>query len=151
MFTSTVVSFVVRNTIFRKAPPSRVSGYGERSIDLNKVVATFEKHTFLSQTDLTRTGIISNSFFPQNLTLGYMTKTLNQIIFFFPPPKSEYFFSNIGNQNIFLENQLLAHSRWFSLGTPATSTTKTGHHDIAEILLKVALNTKNHQIIHVER
>ena len=23
--------------------------------------------------------------------------------FFFPPPKSEYFFSNIGNQNIFLE------------------------------------------------
>jgi hypothetical protein len=28
--------------------------------------------------------------------------------------------------------------------TPASSTTKTGHHDIAEILLKVALNTKNH-------
>ena len=38
----------------------------------------------------------------QNLILGYMTKTLNQI-FFFPPSKSEYFFSNIGNQNIFLE------------------------------------------------
>jgi hypothetical protein len=32
---------------------------------------------------------------------------------------------------------------WFSLGTPAYSTTKTGRHDIAEILLKVALNTKN--------
>jgi hypothetical protein len=47
--------------------------------------------------------------------------------------------------------QLPAHSQWFSLGTPASSTTKTGHHDIAEILLKVALNTKNHQIIHVER
>ena len=31
-------------------------------------------------------------FFFQNLTLGYITKTLNQIIFFFPPPKSEYFF-----------------------------------------------------------
>ena len=31
-------------------------------------------------------------FFPQNLTLGYTTKTLNQVIFFFPPPKSEYFF-----------------------------------------------------------
>jgi hypothetical protein len=30
-------------------------------------------------------------FFHQNLTLGYMTKNLNQIIFF-PPPKSEYFF-----------------------------------------------------------
>jgi hypothetical protein len=39
--------------------------------------------------------------------------------------------------------QLLAHSRWFSPGTPASSTTKTGRHDIAEILLKVALNTKN--------
>jgi hypothetical protein len=37
---------------------------------------------------------------------------------------------------------LLAHGRWFSPGTPASSTTKTGHHDIAEILLKVALNTK---------
>jgi hypothetical protein len=38
---------------------------------------------------------------------------------------------------------LLAHGRCFSLGTPASSTTKTGRHDIAEILLKVALNTKN--------
>ena len=28
----------------------------------------------------------------------------------------------------------------------ATSTTKTGHHDTAEILLKVALNTKNQSI-----
>jgi hypothetical protein len=36
--------------------------------------------------------------------------------------------------------QLFAHARWFS---PASSTTKTGRHDIAEILLKVALNTKN--------
>jgi hypothetical protein len=34
---------------------------------------------------------------------------------------------------------LLAHGQWFSLGTPASSTTKTGCHDIAEILLKVAL------------
>ena len=32
--------------------------------------------------------------------------------------------------------QLLAHGRWFS---PGSSTTKTGRHDIAEILLKVAL------------
>jgi hypothetical protein len=39
--------------------------------------------------------------------------------------------------------QLLAHGRWFSPGTPASSTTKTGRHDIAEILLKVTLNTKN--------
>jgi hypothetical protein len=35
--------------------------------------------------------------------------------------------------------QLLAHGQWFSPGTPASSTTKTGRHDIAEILLKMAL------------
>jgi hypothetical protein len=38
--------------------------------------------------------------------------------------------------------QLLAHGRWFSSGIPASSTTKTGRHDIAEILLKVALKKK---------
>jgi len=37
--------------------------------------------------------------------------------------------------------QLLAHGRWFSPGTPAYSSTKTGRHDMIEILLKVALNT----------
>jgi hypothetical protein len=30
--------------------------------------------------------------------------------------------------------QLLAQGLWFSPGTPASSTTKTGRHDIAEIL-----------------
>jgi hypothetical protein len=39
--------------------------------------------------------------------------------------------------------QMLSHGRWFSPGTPASSTTKTGRHDIAEALLKVALNTIN--------
>jgi hypothetical protein len=39
--------------------------------------------------------------------------------------------------------QLLAQCRWFSPGTPASPTTKTGRHDIADILLKVALNTSN--------
>jgi hypothetical protein len=43
-------------------------------------------------------------------------------------------------------SQLLAHGRWFSPGTLASSTTKTGRHDIAEILLKVALNIKNQSI-----
>jgi hypothetical protein len=45
--------------------------------------------------------------------------------------------------------QLPAHGRWFS---PASSTTKTGRHDIAEILLKVALkhpkNQINQSIVH---
>jgi hypothetical protein len=44
--------------------------------------------------------------------------------------------------------QLLAHGRWFPPGTLAPATTKTGRHDIAEILLKVALNTIN-QINHI--
>ena len=42
--------------------------------------------------------------------------------------------------------QSLAQGRWFSPVTPTSSNTKTGCHDIAEILVKVALNTKN-QII----
>jgi hypothetical protein len=33
---------------------------------------------------------------------------------------------------------LLAYGRWFSRDTPISSTTKTGRHDIAEILLEVA-------------
>ena len=39
--------------------------------------------------------------------------------------------------------QWLATGRWFSPGTPVSSTNKTDHHDITEILLKVALNTIN--------
>jgi hypothetical protein len=35
----------------------------------------------------------------------------------------------------------LRRARWFSLGPPVSSTNKTDHHDIAEILLKVALYT----------
>ena len=37
--------------------------------------------------------------------------------------------------------QWLADGWWFSRGTLVSSTNKTDHHDIAEILLKVALNT----------
>jgi hypothetical protein len=44
--------------------------------------------------------------------------------------------------------QLLAHALWFSPGTPASFTTKTGCHDIAEILLKVVLNTINQNQIN---
>jgi hypothetical protein len=44
--------------------------------------------------------------------------------------------------------QLLAHGRWFSPGTPASSTTKTGRHDIAVILLQVALK-HNKSIMYI--
>jgi hypothetical protein len=41
---------------------------------------------------------------------------------------------------------LLAQSRWFSPGTPASSTTKTGCHDIAESAVKTSKIKSNHQI-----
>jgi hypothetical protein len=44
---------------------------------------------------------------------------------------------------------LLAHGWWFSPGTPASSTTKTGRHDIAEILLKVTLKHQKINKINV--
>ena len=44
---------------------------------------------------------------------------------------------------------MLAHGQWFSSGTPASSTTKTGRHDIAEILMKVALSTKKQTNKHI--
>ena len=37
--------------------------------------------------------------------------------------------------------QRLSTGRWFSPGMRVYSTNKTDHHDITEILLKVALNT----------
>jgi len=37
--------------------------------------------------------------------------------------------------------QWIETGRWFSSGPPVSSTTKTARHDIAEIFLKVALNT----------
>jgi hypothetical protein len=43
---------------------------------------------------------------------------------------------------------LLAHGRWFSPGTLASFTTKTGPHDITEILLNVALK-HNKSIDHI--
>jgi hypothetical protein len=49
---------------------------------------------------------------------------------------SKILFSETASDKV---HQLLAHGRWFSPGTSASSTTKTGRHDIAEILLKVAL------------
>ena len=47
----------------------------------------------------------ARNFF-HNLTLEYMTKTLNHIIFFFLHQNQNIFFSNVGNQNIFLEKNI---------------------------------------------
>ena len=48
---------------------------------------------------------VTGDFFFQNSTLGYMTKTLNQIIFFFLHQIQNIFFSNIGNENIFFRKK----------------------------------------------
>ena len=43
--------------------------------------------------------------------------------------------------------QLFAHGRWFSPGTPTSSTTKTGRHDIAEIIAESGVkHNKSNQI-----
>ena len=61
----------------------------------------------------------SAKFFFQNLTLGYMIKILNHIIFLFLHQNQNIFFSNIGNQNIFLEKN---HNPPFKLNGRSLST-----------------------------
>ena len=48
-----------------------------------------------------------------------------------------------GVQHYVIVCQWLSAGQWFSLRPPVSSTNKTDHHDITEILLKVALNTLN--------
>ena len=43
--------------------------------------------------------------------------------------------------------QLLAHGRWLSPGTPASSTTKTGLHDIAENIVESGVKTQKIKIM----
>ena len=50
---------------------------------------------------------------------------------------------------LFVDCITMVHGRCFSPSTPASSTTKTGRHDIAEVLLKVSLNTINHKSINL--
>jgi hypothetical protein len=50
---------------------------------------------------------------------------------------------SIVSEKVFLNDESTVDKagQWFSPGTPVSSTNKTDLHDIAEILLKVALNT----------
>jgi hypothetical protein len=57
----------------------------------------------LSNLKFTRVRIF---IFFKNSTLGYMTKTLNQI-FFFPPPKSEYFFQQHWESEYFFRKKTM--------------------------------------------
>jgi len=59
---------------------------------------------------------------------------------------SHWFYRNFQIQLPYDHDQVcqwLATGRWLSTGTPVTSINKTDHHDITEILLRVALNTIN--------
>jgi hypothetical protein len=65
--------------------------------------------------------------------------------------KTIIFIDKIKNRNSENSNnqQNISICQWFSPGTPASSTTKTSRLDIAEILLKVAVNTINQPINHI--
>ena len=63
-----------------------------------------------------------------------MTKTLNQIIFFFHHQNQNIFFSNIGNQNIFLEKK---HNPPFKLnGRSLTDPPSRVHSQLCENIPK---------------
>ena len=67
------------------------------------MVFCFVRKFFFGQHELEYLFFLSRKagfFFLQNLTLGYMTKTQ---IFFFPPPKLEYFFQQHRESEYFLE------------------------------------------------
>ena len=48
---------------------------------------------------------VKREIFFQNLTLDYMTKTLNQI--FFPPPNPEYFFQQHWESDYFFQRKTI--------------------------------------------
>jgi hypothetical protein len=101
------------------------------------MVFCFVQKFFFGHHELEYKFFLSRNFF-KNSTLGYMTKTLNQIIFFFLHQNQNIFFSNIGNQNIFLEKN---HNPPFKLNGRSLSTKRTSSSflDIGEQLLTMPL------------
>ena len=80
--------------LVRKQRNQKLSTLRNRPFNLQRGGGLFHSEMFFRTTrELEYIFFVAHSakFFFQNRTLGYMTKTLNQIIFF-PPPKSEYFF-----------------------------------------------------------
>ena len=69
------------------------------------MVFCFVQNFFFGQHNIYYFCRAKREIFFQNSTLGYMTKTLNQIIFFFLHQNQNIFFSNIGNQNIFFRKK----------------------------------------------
>ena len=62
-----------------------------------------------------------------------------------PPPIFYPFLKLVQINHTFFDNRDISFTsiacRWLSLGTPVSCSNKTDRHDIAELLLKVALNT----------
>jgi hypothetical protein len=54
--------------------------------------------------------------------------TLVSFIYFIRSTKNKLDFGTVST--VYKDYQLLAHGQWFSPGTPASSTTRTGRHDI---------------------
>ena len=80
--------------------------------------------------------INKNNIFEQNKLVKMVQKL--HWLFKFYPGKQMY---NAKTTNSDQVCQWFATCWWFSPGTPISSTNKTDRHNIAEILLKVALNT----------
>jgi hypothetical protein len=77
-------------TYARLLTNSQQNNDGGKTQDIHQIAGQIKKNHGGKTQDNTRVRIL---IFFQNLTLG---------LFCFPPPRSEYFFSNIDNQNIFL-------------------------------------------------
>ena len=87
--------------------------------------------------------------FFQNLTLGYMTKTLNQIIIFFLHQNQNIFFSNIGNQNIFLKKNPIP-PRW-KLNGPSLSWSVPGVFLFFKLLMSFCISSLEGGSVSISR
>jgi hypothetical protein len=74
---------------------------------------------------------LSHVFFPDRPGIRQSTFLLEQMEDVLSLALKSQFAQNHGNCDK-LFAKIVEHGRWFSPGTPASSTTKTGRHDIAE-------------------
>ena len=107
--THCILSDYIRQSKTNKQLPAIIlykDGVRDRPFNLQGGYGFFFVQNFFSDNTRVRIFIFfcraKREIFVQNLTLDYMTKTLNQIIFFFLHQNQNILFSNIGNQNMFL-------------------------------------------------
>ena len=88
-------------------------------------------------------------YFFQNLTLDYMTKTLNQIIFF-PPPKSEYFFQQHWESEYFFLEKTHTPPRW-KLNGPSLSWSVPGVFLFFKLLMSFCISSLEGGSVSISR